>query len=162
MRLVGRVEVQKVGPAPRCGGRISQPWRSWKSKGPSLTLRLPRPGFQHREEESPQNLAVKSSGDSDCLVRQKAAGNPNVSLKCSHTDALAGTNPRVPQRAGNSGGTRNIQRRTQLCGFRMRTRWTTTIVPVLSPPSVWPTGVSHLAYVKPAPQIARSEFALAW
>lgn len=35
------------------------------ARGPSPTPGHPSPGFQYQEEKSPQNLAVKSNGDSD-------------------------------------------------------------------------------------------------
>lgn len=53
-----------------CGGPTSI------TRGPSLTLELPRPRFQCYEEESTQNMAVKINR------------NSGVPLKSLHTDLL--------------------------------------------------------------------------
>lgn len=50
------------------------------------------------------------------------------------------------------GGAPDISGKTELYSYRVRTRGTATIVPLLSPPSVQPIGRHYLACVEPSPK----------
>lgn len=95
LRLVGRVETQNrliphlhvAFQHLKNSSAVEIPRRG--VKGSSPTPRLPDPGFQYQEEEFPQNLAVKISGDSDYPSETEVAGNPDIPLKGLHTDSMA-------------------------------------------------------------------------
>lgn len=58
-------------------------------------------------------------------------------------------------------GAKDIQGKTDLCGFRTRAGGTAVIVLVLSSPSLKPVRRHHLSSVEPSPNITKSEFPLA-
>lgn len=117
--------------------------------------------IQRQEKESPQNWAVKIRGDSNHLGEKEEAGNPHVPLKGLHTDSLTGTYPGLQWKNGSLGGIRDIQGKTELCGFRMGAKRAAVIVPLLSHPPVQPTGECDLACVESSLNMADYETALA-
>lgn len=104
---------------------------------------------------------MKIRGDSNHLGEMEEAGNPDVPLRGLRTVSLTGTYFGLQWRNGSLRGTRDIQGKTELCGFRMRAEGTATIVPLLSRPPVQPTGECHLACVEPSLNMADYESALA-
>ena len=61
-------------------------------------------------------------------------------------DAL-GTHPGLWQRDSSLGGVRDVQGKTELCGFRVRAGGTAAIITALSPLPVQPTGGCYLICV---------------
>lgn len=109
-------------------------------------------------EEDPQHLAIKWVFSP--LGEIKDCWKPRHLLKGLHTDSLPGTLPGLQERDSGSGGTRNIQGKTELFGFTARAGRTATVVPVLSPPPTQPTSRYHLSYVGPSLYTAKFESAL--
>lgn len=63
-------------------------------------------------------------------VVQKAAGSTDILLKLQCTDSLIGTYPWLWQRGSNPRGMRDIQEKSELCEFRVRTGRRASIIPV--------------------------------
>lgn len=84
----------------------------------------------------------KTSGDTIYLDEMK------ILLKVPCTDSLAGTHPGIQH--GDSGSTKVIQRKTELCCIRVKAGGKAAIVSLLSSPLVQPTGGHHLSCTEPA------------
>lgn len=114
--------------------------------------RIPIPRFQCWKAESPQHATVKISGDSNIQVRWMVAKNPDVLQKNSPTDRPIPRHSLWAQvKDGSSGVSRDLQRSSDLCGFRARARRTAAIVSVFSFPPMQHTGECHLSYLEPHP-----------
>lgn len=96
-------------------------------------------------------------------MRQKAARNPEIPIKAhTKTHLLTGIYPKLQQRKSSLGGTRDIQEKTELYSCKTKSRGIATTLSMLSLPPVQPIGGRHLACVKPALHMAKSDSALAW
>lgn len=126
-------DTNRAGPIPAPGGwapgEISQlsPWRrerSWPQ-----TPGFPSPWFQCWEEESTQNLTMKTSGDSDCQSETECRWKPGPPLK-KHTHWLALRHLWAPTGGGSEdwGHARDIRGKTELRGFGVRAEETVAIV----------------------------------
>lgn len=63
------------------GDGISDAEVTLKERAAQPHTRIPIPGFQTQEEGAPQNLTVKSCGDSERPVRHREPGNPDVPFR---------------------------------------------------------------------------------
>lgn len=115
------------------------------------------------EEESPQNLSLKISGDLDHPGEPKAAENPDVPLKRQCRDSLACRHSNL-----DSDGETAAQETLEM--YREKPSYVASgrglqeqpSVPVLKFPPVWLSGMCSFAHIEPSPNKAKSKSALAW
>ena len=85
-------------------------------RGLNPTQALPRLEFKSQEKEFPQNMTVRTSGDSGSLNEKEGIKNSNV-LK-SPTHRFTHLQTLTLGSGGGSAGERDIQKKTDLCGSR--------------------------------------------
>lgn len=94
-------------------------------------------------------------------VRWKAPENPDIPVKGPRTDLLAHTHPGLCWRVSSSGGTRDIWRKTELCGLSARPGGIAAIAPLSTLLPVYRKVPPGLRLTLPPPHMANSEATLA-
>lgn len=120
------------------------------SKGPQPHTRAPKHRVPELVEESQQKLAVEINGNSDLPGEIEASWKSRF-LRKGPTHRLTLSQALTLGSGGRtgSGDARDIQGKTEFCGFRARAEGIVPIAPLVSPLPVQPTSRHHLSYVEP-------------